>query len=153
MNNEEIRIMELHGKGYCCTQIMLMLMLENMQRENPDLIRAMQGLCMGGGDCSGTCGILTGGLCALSMLLGKGTDFDESHEQLPMLQEMFRDWFVTKVHAMHAGIRCEDILGPGCTGPNPLECGSLLSEAYVKLIEILQENSIDPTEGKESNGF
>ncbi|WP_432738327.1 DVU_1555 family C-GCAxxG-C-C protein [Maridesulfovibrio sp. FT414] len=149
MNDTDLRILQLHGSGYCCAQIFILLCLENMQRENPDLVRAAQGLCLGMGDCSGPCGILSGGLCALSLYAGKGTDYEQAEEQLPVLAETFRDWFREKATVQHGGFSCEAILGEKSLTPNPERCGQLLTASYEQLINILLEAGLDPAEGRD----
>ena len=150
MNDPEVQMMQLHGSGYCCAQILVILCLENMQRENPDLVRSTQGLCMGTGDFSGTCGILTGGICALSLYGGKGLNFEESDTRLPLAVENFREWFSSETTGQYGGTNCENILDGECAGPRPDRCGKLLVESYSKIISILTDAGFDPTEGRET---
>lgn len=149
MNDTDLRIMQLSGSGYCCAQILILLCLENLQRENPDLVRSAQGLCLGMGDCSGTCGILSGGVCAIGLYAGKGTDYEQAEDKFPLLVESFRDWFKEKATAQYGGIICEDILGEKSETPKPDRCGTLLVEAYNELMRILLDAGLDPTEGRE----
>ncbi len=86
-------ILRLLGEGYCCAQIFLQIALDLQGEENPGLIRAMQGICGGGGDVDGSCGALTGGLCLLSYYLGRGSSHEVTAENLPMLQEELHKWF------------------------------------------------------------
>ncbi|WP_320171269.1 DVU_1555 family C-GCAxxG-C-C protein [Maridesulfovibrio sp.] len=154
MNDTDLRILQLHGSGYCCAQIIILLCLENMQRESPDLVRAAQGLCLGMGDCSGTCGILSGGICALGLYAGKGTDYEQADEQLPLLIENFREWFHEKTAAEYGGFTCEKILDGECGTPNPDTCGKLLGESYAQLINILLDAGFNPDEGRdETDGY
>jgi len=154
MTDMDLRIMQLNGAGYCCAQIMIILCLDNLQQENPGLVRATQGLCMGGGDCSGNCGILSGGICALGLYAGKGTDTETAADDYPLLVENFREWFKERVSAEFGGINCNDILGGECGAPKADRCGVLLGEAYAELIKILLECGYDPTEGREdSDGY
>lgn len=149
MNDTDLRILQLHGSGYCCAQIMIKLCLENMQRENPDLIRAAQGLCVGQGDCSRDCGILTGGICAISMYGGKGTDYEQADTQLPLLMENYREWFVEKTKKEFGGCSCQQILGGDACAINPELCGQLLIDSYNTLVSIMLDAGIDPAEGRE----
>ncbi|CCO22725.1 DVU_1555 family C-GCAxxG-C-C protein [Maridesulfovibrio hydrothermalis] len=149
MTDTDLRILQLHGSGYCCAQILILLCLDNMQRENPDLIRSVQGLCLGMGDCSGTCGILSSGICALSLYAGKGTEYEEADDKLPLLTENFREWFKEKTTAQYGGYICEDILGGKCGAPKPDRCGQLLVDAYNELIRILIEADFDPAQGRD----
>jgi len=61
------RIIQLAGKGYCCSQILMLLALEIQGRENPELVRAMAGLCMGTANSGGICGIFTGASCVMAL--------------------------------------------------------------------------------------
>ncbi|MBI9112919.1 DVU_1555 family C-GCAxxG-C-C protein [Maridesulfovibrio ferrireducens] len=151
MNDTDLRILQLNGSGYCCAQIITLLCLENLQRENPDLVRSMQGLCLGTGDCSGTCGILTGGICALALYGGKGLDNEEKDDRLPLVIENFREWFKSTSIKQYGGISCGDIIGDECGAPKPDRCGKLLVDAYAQLIQILVDEGFDPYSGRETN--
>ena len=63
-------ILTLNQGGYCCSQIIMKLALRELGQENPELVRAMAGLCFGAGSPEGACGVLTGAACALSLSLG-----------------------------------------------------------------------------------
>ncbi|MFV0348866.1 MAG: DVU_1555 family C-GCAxxG-C-C protein [Halodesulfovibrio sp.] len=147
IDQTSLRMMQLAGQGYCCSQILILLALEGMGRENPDLVRAMAGLCHGMGDCDGPCGVLTGGVCLLGMYTGKGTDDDVADDRLPLMLESFRDWF-TEAVAGYGGIACGSIAGGDCRTPDPSRCGTLLSGAYARIMEIVVENGMDPMTGK-----
>ncbi|GAB6178387.1 C-GCAxxG-C-C family protein [Desulfobaculum senezii] len=145
LTDTSLHIMTLTGQGYCCAQIMVKLCLDTMQRDNPDLLRAVSGLCVGGGDCAGTCGILTGGACALSLYAGKGEDTETPDDKQPLLLETFRDWFAARAVERFGGITCGDIAGTDCPTPSPDRCGTLLAEAADEVLRILADNGIDPT--------
>ncbi|WP_319777275.1 DVU_1555 family C-GCAxxG-C-C protein [Maridesulfovibrio sp.] len=149
MTETDLRIMQLNGAGYCCAQIIIILCLDNLQQENPALVRAAQGLCMGMGDCAGTCGILSGGLCALGLYAGKGTDTESAADNYPLLVEDFREWFKERTVSEFGGISCSDILDDECGSPRADRCGVLLVEAYTQLLNILMENGFDPAEGRD----
>ena len=58
MENIQERMMDLRLKGYCCSQILMQMGLDQLGKENQDLIDASGGLC--DGIYSGkTCGVLT----------------------------------------------------------------------------------------------
>jgi len=143
-----LRMMELAGKGYCCSQIMVLLTLDEMDRENPDLVRAAAGLCNGLGDCSGPCGVLTGAAMVLGLFGGKGTDLEEAEEVLPVMLESLRDWFAERT-AEHGGTTCGHILDGRCGQADPVLCGGLLADAHEKVREIVAENNFDPAEGRD----
>jgi len=148
LDDAGLRMMELAGKGYCCSQIMIVLALDEMDRENLDLVRAAAGLCNGLGDCSGPCGVYTGAALLLGLYGGKGMDMEEAEDILPVMLEELREWFVD-VTVQHGGIACADILDGECGQPNRERCGGLLSNAFEKVREIVVTNGLDPAEGRE----
>lgn len=141
-------MMELAGKGYCCSQILMLLALNEMGRENPDLVRSAAGLCNGLGDCSGPCGVYTGAAVVLGLYGGKGTDAEEPVDVLPVMLEQLGDWFAEATNPF-GGSSCADILGGECGQPHPARCGSLVSGASARVREILVENGLDPSQGRE----
>lgn len=149
LDDTGLRMMELAGKGYCCSQIMILLALDEMGRENPDLVRAASGLCNGLGDCSGPCGVFTGAALLLGLYGGKGQDAEEAEDFLPVMLEELRDWFAQRTLEF-GGTTCGEILGGNCGQPDTVKCGSLVADAYSQVRIILDENGLDPTEGREA---
>jgi hypothetical protein len=148
LDDAGLRMMELAGKGYCCSQILVLLALGGMERENPDLVRSAAGLCNGLGDCSGQCGVLTGAMLVLGLHGGKGTDEEDAEDTLPLMMEQLRDWFASAT-ADYGGTACRDILDGGCGTPDVSRCGTLLAGANARLREILAENGLDPDRGRD----
>ncbi|WP_316901100.1 DVU_1555 family C-GCAxxG-C-C protein [Pseudodesulfovibrio indicus] len=148
LDDTGLRVMELGGKGYCCSQMMVIMALDEMGREDPDLVRAAGGLCNGLGDCSGPCGVLTGSVLALGLYAAKGTDDEEPNDSLPLMLESLRDWFVART-LEYGGTACGDILDGGCGAPHPERCGGLVADANAKVREILVENGLDPAQGRD----
>jgi len=181
--DDSLRIIQWAGRGYCCTQILLGLALEdagiipdadtfsNSARQDfPSsgdfdeqeigalgahlLLRAAQGLCLGGGTCAGSCGILAGGKLLLSLYAGKKIQMNEAHPALSVMIETYHHWFTEYAQQAYGGSSCETILGihenasTCCAQPVPdaTTCGPLLAEAYTKLCILLQENSLDITD-------
>ena len=70
MNPMMMELLPLVHQGYCCSQLLLLLMLQAQDRQNPGVVRAAQGLCHGIGQSDGPCGLLTGGACALALAAG-----------------------------------------------------------------------------------
>jgi C_GCAxxG_C_C family probable redox protein len=144
MDDVRLHMLELSQKGYYCSQILLTLALEAQDKRDPDLIRAMAGLALGAGSGSGTCGALTGAACAIALYAGKGQDSEtEMDEMWLMLAELW-EWFENDVCATHGGVRCGDILRDGT--PQKQRCGPIVADTYSKVLEILMEHGIDPTE-------
>jgi len=144
-----LRMLELAGKGYCCTQIMVLLALDETGGENPGLVRAASGLCNGLGDCSGPCGVYTGAALVLGMYAGKGSDTEDADERMPVLLESLRDWFAAAT-LQYGGTACGDILEGKCGQPDSAKCGGLLSAASAQVRTILAENGFDPSEGRDT---
>lgn len=149
MDETLIRLMALGGKGYTCSQIMIIMALEARGEENPSLVRAMAGLSYGCGNNCGTCGALTGGVCVLGLYAGKGMDAETASEMLlPMTQEL-SDWFLERT-AEHGGINCETIVGAEGPDASRQICGALVAETFEKALEILMQNGFDPSEGHDN---
>jgi len=149
LDDNSLRLMELSGRKYCCTQMMVILALDELGRENADLVRAASGLCMGLGDCAGPCGVLTGGALVLGLYAGRGLDDETALETLPVMLETYRDWFA-EATSPYGGTACGDILEGGCGKPHKERCGNLVATASERLREILVENGLDPAEGREA---
>ena len=134
---DNINILKLHRQGLCCSQIMVRLVLDLMDRDNPDLVNFARGLCLGQGSKGGTCGILSAGICILSLYVPDDPD----------LGALLRDTFITDFRTLSGeATACGDITGPLYPQMDPERCGTLLSRAHARLLEILAENGIDPTD-------
>ncbi|MBG0789885.1 MAG: C_GCAxxG_C_C family protein [Desulfovibrionaceae bacterium] len=147
LDDTGLRMMELAGKGYCCSQIMVLLALDEMGRENPDMARAAAGLCIGLGDCSGPCGVYTGAALVLGLHAGKGTDMEQTDDKLPLMLEELRDWFVAATE-QYGGTTCGAILDGECGQPDKARCGGLVADASAQVREILVANGFDPAQGR-----
>ena len=111
MTDEMIRMMQLAGQGFYCSQVLLIMGLEAQGKSNPDLIRSMSGLAGGLGFTGDTCGALTGGACLLGLYAGKGTPEEQEDEKLNLMISELVDWFSEEYGKAFGGIRCENILG------------------------------------------
>jgi hypothetical protein len=135
------RMIQLAEQRYNCSQIMMILALEQESRKNPDLVRAMSGLGDGCGFFRETCGIMTSAASILAWHAGKGADDEkESEKLLPMLEEL-GDWFQQDIGAKYAGTRCNEIVGD-LVGTNDGKqiCGSIIFQTFGKVNEILVSN-------------
>ncbi len=149
MNETDLRVMELASQGFCCSQIMLIMGLEAQGRDNPELVRAVNGLCAGLGRMDDACGVMTGGVCLLSLYSGRGTAQEERHTRFPKLLDEFVTWFKEDACAGFCGSRCIDIVGEEGPAPKPEICGPLVARAFEKAVAILAENGFDPAQPKE----
>ena len=146
MDTIKFRMMELKAKGFYCSQIMMLLALENQDKTNEDLVRSMAGLAFGVGIGSQACGALTGGACILALYAGKGTDEEEENFHLNTMLQDLGEWFLETYGGMYGGISCDVISEDGSLRNE--RCGAIVAETYAKTLEILIANDIDPVEGR-----
>ena len=84
------KITELGTMGYHCSQMIMIMTLETIGEENPQLVKALGGLGGGIGYCGDTCGCLTGGACAIGYFLGNLAPEEKEDEQMkPAVQELY----------------------------------------------------------------
>ncbi len=134
---DNLEILRLKSEGLCCSQIMVRLVLDMLERENQDLVDFSRGLCLGFGSPAGACGILTAGICILAMYMAG------DNERI----ERVRQGFITEFTAMAGGSSvCKEISGGFYPKMDPEKCGSLLAQTHDRLMEILVENGIDPAD-------
>lgn len=116
-------IFELKLQGYCCSQILMELGLRNLDKENPDLISAMAGLCNGLWQ-GKVCGILSAAICLLFL-----TDPDEA---MRFNAAAFNEWF----EDTFGNTECEELLEG-----NPMnkveKCPMMMEASYQKICELL----------------
>lgn len=89
MNALMLELIPLIREGYCCSQLLVLLVLQQQGVENPGLVRAAGGLCHGMGQSGGACGLLTGGAAALGYLACKGAAGETAH---PMAEPLINDY-------------------------------------------------------------
>jgi len=127
-------ILSLQQNGLCCSQIVVKLLLRDLGRENPDLVRAMAALCFGSGYSGGICGVLTGAACALSLCLEGSSDQELPDPMLPLLLGELSDWFAIQAERSYGGSRCAEILA---ASPDKRACTLLLISTLEKLQSML----------------
>ena len=122
------RLFELRLKGYCCSQIIMIMGLEDAHRdENPDLIQAVRGLC-NGVQTGMLCGILSSAACLISLL---------QPENAVILIADIVEWFESEYGESHGGICCKDILAGDLIKRFTL-CPQILAATYDKVKELLE---------------
>lgn len=154
IDDTQMMVLELAGQGYSCAQIVMIGGLRLMGRENPDLVRAMAALAHGA-SCGDLCGALTGGLCLLSVHTGKGLDDERPVPGARTLAGALIKWFREEELKGKVAPTCRAIFEasgrdfqPGEMDP-AVGCGDLVAHTWTKAIQILGENNIDPTQGRE----
>lgn len=145
MDELEFELFKLRNAGYCCTQMMMKLALDAEGTENPDLMKAMQGLCMGVGGLQKTCGVLTGGLAIIGLYAGKGKDDEQPHPDYFNMVDEYIGWFESEFGSTD----CEDIIG-ACTMAEYksnqdllLKCGDTLKKCYEMIQQLLSDYNIE----------
>ena len=152
MNPLVNEIMPLVSQGYCCSQVLMLLLMRKFGHENPKLIRAMHGLCYGIGGSEGPCGLLTGGACVLGYMAGHGNDQESAHPSFVPLATDYQQWFAERTKR-YGGIACFQIMEglSAETGiprpsageqPSPCLCGGLFIECWGKISTLFEEYEI-----------
>ena len=141
MMDELTRISQLHLQGFQCAQILLFMGLEHQGKEDPDLIRAMNGLSGGLGFQGKTCGALAGGACLLALFAGRGKLEETEQRSLNRMIQQLVDWFEAGFGEEFAGIDCKTILG-GDPWNRMTRCPRLVNETYFMVRQLLQENDL-----------
>ena len=127
MEDYENKILEYRLKGYCCSQILLQLGLDELEKDDPDLINAVKGLC-GGLHAGLVCGALSGGACLLSLLSPQS-----AHKN--MIPELVK-WFFESFGSCN----CAELLSENPA--NKIErCPVFVTKTYEKAKELLEELS------------
>ncbi len=144
-NDILFQMLPLAQRGYCCSQILFLLALEAQDRKNPELVRAMAGLCNGLGHSGELCGVLTGGACLIAFYAGKGSEDEEAgHERLNLIISELTEWFREHIGAEYGGMTCRDILKDAPDQkPDMSRCANILAETYMQIMTILVENEIE----------
>src|SRR5208337_5482575 len=135
LDARHLEVMLLQRKGYCCSQIMALLMLRDRGTTDPDLVRAMGGLCDGIGGSGDLCGTLAGGACLLSLCAGKGADDEVPDNRLPLMLSELTEWFRGRTGGPFGGMRCDDIVA---RSPDKRACIGLIAETYGQVLAILE---------------
>jgi C_GCAxxG_C_C family probable redox protein len=137
------RVFKLSALGYCCTQIMIKMALEDEGVENADLVKSVNSLCNGVGGYQRTCGVLTGGVMIIGLYAGKGEEGVYSKDNYKQMVHEYMDWFENEFQSMD----CVDIIGVNKfeDGENSymVKCGDIIVKSYEKIVQILNENGYE----------
>ncbi|MDR0882277.1 MAG: C-GCAxxG-C-C family protein [Candidatus Adiutrix sp.] len=155
IDDTQMMVMELAGQGYSCAQIVMLGGLRLMGRENPDLVRAMAGLA-NGASCGEICGALTGGLCLIGVHTAKGLDEERPVLGARMVTNALIKWFRQEKLKGQVAPDCAAIFeAKGCEYDGEMNsavgCGELVADTWTKVIQLLQENNLDPAQGRDES--
>lgn len=145
MNGVLMELVSDVREGFCCSQLLMLLLLRERGEDNPTLVRAMHGLGMGIGFSNGPCGLLTGGAAVLGVLAGKGEPGELANPSFVPMVNDYAQWFFERT-APFGSPNCESVTQGLCGAgaqPNMLLCGNLLGECWEKLQEIREQYGVD----------
>ena len=112
------RIMELGSMGYHCSQIIMIMTLETIGEENPQLVKAMGGYFLG----------------------NLAPEEKEDAQMKPAVQELYQ-WFRQKTEEEFGAFYCKDITHLDW-GVIMEKCPGLIADTYTKVMEILTEREV-----------
>ena len=142
MDANTLKILQLSQQGYPCSQIMLLMGLEVKGEENPDLVRAVQGLAQGGFNEKMTCGALTGACCMISLFGGRAYPDEYPHLELKDMVTELVDWFENVYGKEFGGMICCDIRQNGNALEKKQRCGDIIAATCNKALEILAQREM-----------
>lgn len=149
MNALMLELVPWVREGYCCSQLLILLVLRGQGVDNPALVRAMGGLCHGMGQSGGPCGLLTGGAAALGYLACKGSADETPHPMAEPLINDYAAWFSGRVRTGACrDVSCPSIQAETGGGADMTLCGDLLADCWDKLVELCEAYGIDMTEAR-----
>ncbi|MBN2038400.1 MAG: C_GCAxxG_C_C family protein [Spirochaetes bacterium] len=122
------KVRELSLERLCCAQIIMKIGLEFLNKENPDLITAMKGLCLGT-HTQKQCGAFSAAACMLSLFAG---------DQSPLLITELAEWFENKYQTA----TCSDIIN--ADGYEISICSCLTAETCQYSFELLEKHGLMP---------
>jgi len=136
------RMLQLRRQGFYCSQILMTMALDQQGRDDPALVRAMEGLAGGLGFVGETCGALTAGASVLGLYAGRGRESEDDDPNLVFMVEDLVQWFTEGYGREYGGIRCRDILG---SDPNSqvTRCPAMVAGTFQKIKELLVERGFD----------
>lgn len=154
LDETRMLVLELAAQGYSCAQIVMLMGLRLMGRENPDLTRAMSALAMGARS-GAICGALTGGMCLIAVHAAKGRD-DERPEALnTAMMGALTKWFILEELGGKVEPDCAAIFEAGgrrfdAASSSPAAgCADIVARTWARAVGILGENGLDPTLGRD----
>ncbi|MFA6940945.1 MAG: DVU_1555 family C-GCAxxG-C-C protein [Clostridiaceae bacterium] len=145
MDDTAFRIFKLSSQGFCCTQTLIKMVLEDEDKENIDLIKAVHGLCGGIAYTKKACGLLTGGILVLGLYAGKGKAGEPCSDDYMTMMKEYNTWFEEEFGSTD----CQDLVGAQEIRDEkgninyPVKCGETLTKCYIKVQQILMEHDYD----------
>jgi len=98
MSKESEKAVYYFNNGYCCAESVLLSIAESKGIESPLIPKIATGFCGGMSHTDGTCGALTGGILAISMVNGRAQTSDDRNlpeTQVQHLVALFKEKYAT----------------------------------------------------------
>jgi len=133
------KIREFSSHQFCCSQIQMCLALELKGNENPELIKAMSGLCRGMGESGKDCGALTGGACAIGLFCGHGETGETSSENLNKMVKELVEWFEKE----YGSVECYDLIEGDFDKKRKELCPYIVQNTFENAVRIMLENGVE----------
>lgn len=143
MSEESFRVAELLLDDFKCSHILMRLALEAQGRDEPDLVRAMSGLCLGMGQ-GFNCGALSAGCCVIGYFAGRGGDGESEHPELGAMLDDFAGWFNAAATGQYGSIDCSEIMKFD-EALKRERCPALIIDSWEKIKETLANHGVDIT--------
>ncbi|MDR2108586.1 MAG: C-GCAxxG-C-C family protein [Coriobacteriales bacterium] len=135
------RMLQLSHQGFACAQVMMQLVLDAEDKQDPDLIRSVGALNNGVRDNALLCGAFLGGACVISYYTGQGEPDEMADPACDELtQELYR-WFVEEVAAPRGGTTCPQMLHND-NANKLIVCPDAVERTFNKAIELLEERDL-----------
>jgi len=135
------RMLQLSSQGFSCAQIMMQLILEGEDKEDPDLIRSLGALNNGLRDSGSVCGALLGGVCVISYYTGQGQEDELADPDYDSMIQMLYKWFDAEMTSRYGGITCPALLR-GDQSNKLTVCPAVVEKTFNKALEILDEHDL-----------
>lgn len=142
------RLLQLRSERYYCSQVIIKMALDLIGRDEPVLVRAMEGLAGGLGFTGDTCGSLTAGVAALGLWAGRGSAEEDEDPTLMFMIEDLVTWFGQGYGAAYGGTRCREILAAD-PHAQATRCPVMVAGTFQKVKELLVENGFDLAVGRD----
>jgi len=134
-------MLQLSSQGFACAQIMMQLVLDSENKEDPDLIRSIGALNNGLRDSGSLCGALLGGACVISFYGGQGQADELPDPAYDQIVQEFFGWFNAEMTQRYGGIACTTLLDNDQR--NKLKvCPAVVEESFNKALELLDEHDL-----------
>jgi hypothetical protein len=144
-------MLQLRSERFYCSQVLVTMALDLLGRDDPTLVRAMEGLAGGLGFTGDTCGTLSAGAVALGLWAGRGrAEEDEDPTLIFMIEDLVR-WFNEGYGNEYGGIRCREILA-GDPNAQATRCPVMVAGTFQKVKELLVDNGFDLSVGHDDAG-